>query len=217
MNPLPNRPLLNNPSLPLALPNLPALDQPGFNGRPRKFAPDVEKDYFQPNGNLNLGSTPSSGPPPSLPSLLDREREQRERLNLSMSIPHESHAPHEQMHPGHPDHNEYKLIHSGESNFSHERDMELEESSQLTAIFRPDDSSDESTKSTVSRFSSFDPASSSSSSSSTALLGHEDGMEPYLRDEDEDLKEDDHVLDEDAVVEHEGDGKVWKVRRTLRR
>jgi len=59
MNPLPNRPLLNNPSLPLALPNIPSFDQMPYNGRPRKMVPEVGKDFPLLNG-MNLGGLPNA-------------------------------------------------------------------------------------------------------------------------------------------------------------
>ncbi|EJD53232.1 WD40 repeat-like protein [Auricularia subglabra TFB-10046 SS5] len=53
MNPLPNRPLLTNPSIGVSLPNLPNFDQHAFNGRPRKSVPDIPPNGPQP---------PSQGP-----------------------------------------------------------------------------------------------------------------------------------------------------------
>lgn len=60
MNPLPNRPLLANPSLAVTLPNLPSFDQHGFNGRPRKTVPDVAlngSNALAPNQSLDRGGS----------------------------------------------------------------------------------------------------------------------------------------------------------------
>lgn len=48
MNPLPNRPLLNNSSMQLPLPNV--VEQMSYNGRPRKVLSEVGKDYPPING-----------------------------------------------------------------------------------------------------------------------------------------------------------------------
>jgi striatin 1/3/4 len=86
MNPLPNRPLVTSASIPLSLPNVPPLDQAGFNGRPRKTIPEVGKDFPLLNGANNVppssqtvpqdvqpsssqGSLNGNGPPITLPSI----------------------------------------------------------------------------------------------------------------------------------------------------
>ncbi|KAF8964117.1 WD40-repeat-containing domain protein [Flammula alnicola] len=56
MNPLPNRPLLNNPSAPLSLPNVPSFDQIAYNGRPRKLS------LLDRNAHLNPGMVPQQSP-----------------------------------------------------------------------------------------------------------------------------------------------------------
>ena len=59
MNPLPNRPIVNNGSIPV-LPNLPAFEPNALNGRPRKVVSDA-KDFLPLNG---VG--PSGGQQPGL-------------------------------------------------------------------------------------------------------------------------------------------------------
>ncbi|CCM03841.1 uncharacterized protein FIBRA_05990 [Fibroporia radiculosa] len=65
VNPLPNRPLLNNTTLPLQIPNVP-FDQMAYNGRPRKLMPEVGKDYSMMNG-VSMMTGPSSAPATSNP------------------------------------------------------------------------------------------------------------------------------------------------------
>lgn len=74
MNPLPNRPLLNNTSLPLTLPNVPSFDSMAFNGRPRKVMPEAGKDFPILNGMSGLLPGPPSAPtgPASQSNTLDR-------------------------------------------------------------------------------------------------------------------------------------------------
>lgn len=60
MNPLPNRPLLANPSLAVTLPNLPSFEQHAFNGRPRKTVPDVATNG--PNASAPTQSLDRGGP-----------------------------------------------------------------------------------------------------------------------------------------------------------
>ncbi|KIY43704.1 WD40 repeat-like protein [Fistulina hepatica ATCC 64428] len=66
MNPLPNRPLLNNQSLPMTMPNVQSFDPAvAYNGRPRKVMPDTAKDFPMMNGApgaMPLMSGPSSAP-----------------------------------------------------------------------------------------------------------------------------------------------------------
>jgi len=60
MNPLPNRPLLSNTSIPLSLPNVPSFDQMAYH-RPRKVLPETGKDFPLLNGHAVI-SGPSSAP-----------------------------------------------------------------------------------------------------------------------------------------------------------
>lgn len=62
MNPLPNRPLLSNTSIPLTLPNVPSFDSMAYSGRPRKVMPEVGKDFPILNGMSGLLSGPTSAP-----------------------------------------------------------------------------------------------------------------------------------------------------------
>lgn len=71
MNPLPNRPLLANSTLPLQLPNVPPFEQMAFNGRPRKAMPEVGKDFSMLNG-MGLMSGPSTAPAAPQTNPLDR-------------------------------------------------------------------------------------------------------------------------------------------------
>lgn len=73
MNPLPNRPLLNNGPLPLSLPNVPSFEHMAYNGRPRKVMPEAGKDYpLLSMSNMEMLSGPSSAPAGSNTNTLER-------------------------------------------------------------------------------------------------------------------------------------------------
>lgn len=72
MNPLPNRPLLNNPSLSLALPNVPPFDPMPYGSRPRKVLPENGKEFPILTG-VGVGNIPSSSSVPQ-PSVISSER-----------------------------------------------------------------------------------------------------------------------------------------------
>lgn len=74
LNPLPNRALVTNSTLPVQLPNVPQFEQMqmAYNGRPRKTMPqEVSKDYPMLNG-MGLMSGPSTAPAAPQTNPLDR-------------------------------------------------------------------------------------------------------------------------------------------------
>lgn len=120
MNPLPNRPLLNNSSLPLALPNVPSFDQMAYNGRPRKVMPEAGKDFPLLNG-ISIMSGPSSAPAASQPL---------ERSNpLGGGVVIQSHQQQQGIGQGQLQLNDQQS----------DKDKDGDESGVPTAIFRPDD------------------------------------------------------------------------------
>lgn len=200
MNPLPNRPLLNNTSIPLSLPNVPPFDQMAYH-RPRKVLPEAGKDFPLLNGHA-LISGPSSAPIQSGPQvpLLERNNNmnsgptQQQSTGLSQTNPNQPQPP---------------LMNSQGDK---EKQTEPEAEGRQTAIFRPDDAGEWREKLRLSH-----------EASEQARLAREaqSGANSWERhrDDDEDVKEDEgDVDDEDSGVVGEGEGtKVWKAKRTLRK
>lgn len=69
MNPIPNRPLPNNSSAPLSLPNVPSFDQIAYNDRPRKVLPEGGKELPLLNGMNTMNGSPSAGTANGAPQL----------------------------------------------------------------------------------------------------------------------------------------------------
>lgn len=210
MNPLPNRPLLNNPSLPLALPNVPSFDQMAYNGRPRKVLPDAGKDFPLLNGIM---SGPSSAPAGSGNPITSLERSNplaSGMLHSQLQQPplagqHNPQSQHQQNHvpshqpPPQPQH--------------HEKEKEAEgEGRQLTAIFRPDDAGEWKEKLRQSH-----EASEQARLERSGQAGMIGGSS--WRHDDDDVKEEEgEIEDDEASTASDGDdGKVWKAKRTLRK
>lgn len=118
MNPLPNRPLLNNASVP-PLPN--PVEQMSFNGRPRKVLLEANKEYPSVNGIAPIAG-PSSAPATTGPQLPLLERNAVGLLQQPLQA---------QLAPG------PSLPQSG-STGTGDKGEDLE-TRQLTAIFRPDE------------------------------------------------------------------------------
>jgi striatin 1/3/4 len=125
MNPLPNRPLLNNVSMPLSVPNVPSFEQI-YNGRPRKTIPDNTKEFPLLNG-MTLPSAPSSAPTSSSsPSIQNLEPRNPLMSNILPS------APSVQL-------NQQPAQPTPSPSFSDKEKSAEPENRQLTAIFRADD------------------------------------------------------------------------------
>lgn len=215
LNPLPNRPLLNNSSIPLSLPNVPSLDASAYNGRPRKIVPDNEKDVPFLNGGISStsSSTVSSSQPPVPSALIEREGDLRDKANVS--FPSQAHSTSERS-----EQSEQAILSQQNTTPLEpprhpallDRDPEIERSSRLGSVFRSDEHSDwrDRLHYGTERFPTMDNLPPSG--------GLDDTMELYPRDEDEELKDEDHVLDDETSSEADSDsGKVWKVRRTMKR
>ncbi|KAF8919545.1 WD40-repeat-containing domain protein [Mucidula mucida] len=198
MNPLPNRPLLNNPSMPLSLPNVPSFDQMPYNGRPRKILPS------EAGSNLLNGINIMTGPS-SAPASTGAQMQPLERSNPLGSGILQQHVPgapmqstsqqqQQQQSPAGPSQPPPSL-----SDTQNEREREPDsEPRQLTAIFRPEPDWKERLR-------------QSHEASEQARLARESQME------EEELKEDEGDVDDEENVETEGEGsKMWKTKRTLR-
>ncbi len=199
MNPLPNRPLLNNPSMPLSLPNVPSFDQMPYNGRPRKILPS------EAGSNLLNGINIMTGPS-SAPASTGAQMQPLERSNPLGSGILQQHVPgapmqstsqqqQQQQSPAGPSQPPPSL-----SDTQNEREREPDsEPRQLTAIFRPEPDWKERLR-------------QSHEASEQARLARESQME------EEELKEDEGDVDDEENVETEGEGsKMWKTKRTLRK
>ncbi|KDR81374.1 hypothetical protein GALMADRAFT_239242 [Galerina marginata CBS 339.88] len=204
MNPLPNRPLMNNPSAPLSLPNVPSFDQIAYNGRPRKVLPEAGKEFPLLNGMNTISGPPSSGVPngPQL-SILERNTHPHPGM-LQQQPPLSQLTP---PNPGQPQ----------DPNTPHpqsDKDRETEfENRQLTAIFRPDEAGEWKEKLRLSHEAEKARLDREFQQGTAAEPGSWD-----RREEDEDVKEEENeVEDEEGSLVGDGEGtKLWKAKRTLR-
>jgi striatin 1/3/4 len=230
INPLPNRPLLSNSSLPLALPNVPSFEQMALNSRPRKVMPDVGKDAgaFGANGvgsgllsGVNLMSGPPSAPASSGPQipLLERGTLGGVLSGGPGSGMLQNQAPGSLLQQQ----QQQQQASNGASTLGasmhqpppqQERredgsDGEPVEPRQLTAIFRPDDAGEWKEK--------LRQAHEAHEASERERVAGATGWEQETGLEDEDKEEADTTEEDEGVV-GEGDGaKVWKAKRTLRK
>lgn len=200
MNPLPNRPLLNNASMPM-IPNVPSFDQMPYNGRPRKILPD--------GGSLPNGMSLMSGPS-SAPASAGGHLQNLERSNPMASVM----APQ----PQQPSANTQQPV-SSSGNGSQlpppiaEKDKDLEnEPRQTTAIFRPDDAGQWKEQLRLAH---------EASERERMAKENQVGASAWeqRRDDDEEIKEEEED-DEDEISTVVGEGentKVWKAKRTLRK
>lgn len=201
MNPLPNRPLLNGPTAPLSLPNVPSFDQIPYS-RPRKVL-EPGKEFPLLNG-MHLGT--STPPPGSNNNLNQLPSVERSHINSGLgqqqpSIP--------QLASQSPAPLSSNLI--GQSD--KERDSEAE-SRQITAIFGPDDIGEWKEKT---RF-ALDPSEKSRLPREFQTITAADSGGWDGRDEDEPKEEESEVEDEEASLVGDGETtKVWKAKRTLRK
>jgi striatin 1/3/4 len=60
MNPFPSRQLMNNPLLPVTLPNVPSFDQIAYNARPRKNMSEVGKEFPILNSVSMMSGAPTT-------------------------------------------------------------------------------------------------------------------------------------------------------------
>ncbi|KAH9951500.1 WD40 repeat-like protein [Amylocystis lapponica] len=219
MNPLPNRPLLNNSTLPLQLPNVAPFEQMGFNGRPRKIMPEVGKDFPVLNG-IGMMNGPSSAPAVTGPQVNPLERGNLPGPGLLVS----------QQHPQGPSgplaqqlqqqqqqqlgQQPQSVPSSGQQTDGEKKEGDGEPQ-QLTAIFRPDDDWKE--KLRISHDTA-EQARLDRSAQAGMLVSGAASWERRTHEEEEEVKEEEaEIEDEESSVigESEG-GKVWKAKRTLR-
>ncbi|KAF8874646.1 WD40-repeat-containing domain protein [Gymnopilus junonius] len=208
MNPLPNRPLLNNPSAPLSLPNVPSFDQIAYNGRPRKVLPEAGKEFPLLNGMNPNSGPPTAGTPSGGPQLSLLER----NPHISSAMLHQPPPPLSKLTPQTSAQSQEP---SSASTPQIDKDREIDsESRQLTAIFR-DEAGEWKEKLRASH-----EAAEKLRQSREFQQGNPGEAGPWdrQREEDDDVKEDENdVEDEEASLVGEGEGsKLWKAKRTLR-
>ncbi|KIK63769.1 hypothetical protein GYMLUDRAFT_71888 [Collybiopsis luxurians FD-317 M1] len=224
MNPLPNRPLLNNSTVPLSLPNVPSFEQMAYNGRPRKVLPEAGSSLL--NG-INLISGPSSAPAtgslersnPLASGMFQHMQQQQaaqQQQQPQTQVQQQAQTQNQQQQFPSTQQTQQSNVNqtSGQqSSSSQPSDNKTPESEprQLTAIFRPDDAGEWKEK-----------LKQAHDASEQLRLARESqaaagGSWESRREFDEELKEDEgEVEDDDSSEVSEGDGKVWKARRTLR-
>ncbi|PPQ74192.1 hypothetical protein CVT26_004489 [Gymnopilus dilepis] len=206
MNPLPNRPLLNNPSAPLSLPNVPSFDQIAYNGRPRKVLPEAGKEFPLLNGMNSIPGSQNTGTPSGGSQLSVLERSS----HLNPGMLHQPPPPLSQL-------TSQPSTQSQESSSTPHTDADRESESdkrQLTAIFR-DEAGEWKEKLRASH-----EAAEKLRQSREFQQGTPGEGVPWdrQREEDDDVKEEENdVEDEESSLVGEGEGtKLWKAKRTLR-
>jgi len=202
MNPLPNRPLLNNPSAPLSLPNVPSFDQIAYTGRPRKVLPEAGKEFTLLNGMNTISAPSSSGTSNagSQLSILERNSHPNSGMVQQHPLPlSTSQNPAQSQEP------------SSSAQTEKEKDAEAE-NRQLTAIFRPDDAGEWKEKLRLSH------EAAEKARLAKDFQQTEGSWDRQREDEDEGKEEDGEVEDEESTLIGDGEGtKHWKAKRTLRK
>lgn len=213
MNPLPNRPLLNNSSLPLSIPNVPSLEQMPYNGRPRKLVPEVGKEFSVLNG-VPIMSGPMTAPASSGQQGPILERDSRvangSNLNLQQSAQQQqgsqSTSGFQQQQQSVPNQVQPLQMDTQQTNPAKDPQESLDRSerTQITSIFRPDSDWRE----------QLERARSESQGMPTSGVSAWEGGK-----EDEDAEKEDVEMEDDEASSNasDDDGKVWRPRRTLRK
>lgn len=223
MNPLPNRPLLSNPSLPLSLPNVPSFDQIAYNGRPRKAMPDLPKEFPQ---MMSMGSAPPPAQGSQI-SALDRtipqpQQTQQQQPPAGPSGPQsqqEQQGTQTQPSQQHQQQQQLPLqLQSRNLERNHDGDIEPQ---QLTAIFRPDEAGEWKERLRMSHEAERERLERTGQPSSLmgGVTSWERGGAVDELDGGKDVEED----DEEEPTTNFGEGgetdgaKLWKAKRTLRK
>lgn len=206
MNPLPNRPLLNNPSAPLSLPNVPSFDQIAYNSRPRKVLTEAGKEFPLLNG---LHSSITSTPPPASGNM-GTQLPPMERSHLISGMGQQPSLP--QLTSQTPPQAQSL---SSNSIAQPETDSDAEsEGRQVTAIFRPDEAGEWKEKLRLSQ---------EAAEKSRLVREYQqhlavDSGSWDNRDEEEPKEEEGEVEDDEPNLVGEGENtKIWKPKRTLRK
>lgn len=196
MNPLPDRPLLTNSSLPLSLPNVPSFEQMAYNGRPRKAMPETGKNFPLLNGTMNMMSGPSSAPAASGNQIPPLERSNPLGGGGLIQLQHQQQQHMQQM--------QHQGMGQGQQMQLHDQqDKDGDEPRQLTAIFRPDDRGEWKERLRLSH---------------EAEQARQAGAAAWDRGDEDGKDEEGEVEEDESSVIGEGEGtKVWHPKRTLRK
>lgn len=214
MNPLPNRPLLNNTNVPLSLPNVSTFDM-AFNGRPRKVMPEVGKEFPILNGMSSLMSGP-----PSAPASTASQGNPMDRtgiLGSSLLQPHQQQTqqPPTGLQPAPAELSQQQQPSQQQAQAdNNEGDAAAQQPNSLTAIFRPDQDGEWKEKLRLAH-----EASEQSRAGQSSAISGAASWERRSRDEEDEGKNDEEpeVEEEEGTEIGEGEsGKVWKAKRTLR-
>lgn len=221
MNPLPNRPLLANNSLPLSLPNVPSFEQMGMNARPRKVMPEVNKDFPLLNG-MNIMSGPPSAPASSGPQipLLERSNPLGGGILQPQGLPQHPQQTNGQQGPAlsavQPLQQQQQPSQQPEAQKDGTDGERRPEPQQLTAIFRPDDAGEWKERLRLAHEESERARLQGEAQAGPSSLSVSWGEDSRL--DDDEKEEEAEAEDEDSNVVGEGEGtKVWKAKRTLRK
>lgn len=217
MNPLPNRPLLNNPSLPLTLPNIPSFDQMPYNGRPRKMVPEVGKDFPMLNG-MSLGGLPNAPAAPNNSGGPSSDRDPRISSSLG-GLGHQIPSQHSHMvQPG------VFTSTSSQSNLQlhqAEKDRDSDEGSESQSHLpiprlRLNNLGEWGEQFGLSQDAAERAQMEKEAQVNEGIPGHSvwEGHSKYEEDETE---KDEVDTEEESNVSSEGDGRRWRAKRTLRR
>lgn len=192
MNPLPNRPLLTNSSIPLSLPNVPSFEQIPYNSRPRKVLVEGGKDFPLLNGlntlSLSAPMIPGSQNTSDRNLLAASSQSNINSTELSTQQP--------------------------SSGLLSQEEKEKEADSdnrQITAIYRPDDAGEWKERLRQSH---------EAAEQAHVAKENQTGVHAWeSRRDDDDMKDPDiDMYDEESSVVGEGeDTKIWKAKRTLRK
>lgn len=216
MNQLPDRPLINNATLPVSLPNVPSFEQMVHNGRPRKVVPEVGKDFPVLNGAPILAATNgASGSGPQIP-LIDREHRVSPTPSVIVNQPLPSQpASSLQVFPSQQQQTPAQLqtvlvpgIQLQQSNTDDkETPLDGQEPQLQTAFFRPDNDWREQLQGRAEKF------------GTQAQLSGSSAWEGGIRDNDDYVKEEETELSDEETTSSvsEADSKIWRPRRTLRK
>lgn len=202
LNPLPSRPLVTNPSLPVTLPNVPSFDQMNYGTRPRKHMPEVGKDFPLLN-NMNVISTSA---PATGPSSTGSQVSALERGPGIVSLPSQQSSLAQYQSPQPPSSQPISAQSGQTLDPEKDKDETMLEFQSRTSIYRPDDKGEWREKVGLPY-----------TGPSGALA--ESAWDRRPREDDEDVKEDDTEVEEDeSNVLGDGEGtKVWRTKRTLRK
>lgn len=208
MNPLPNRPLLNNSTLPLQLPNVPSFEQIAFNGRPRKTMPEVGKEFPLLNGMGMMSGPHTQATSSNQMNPLDRAG--LAGVGIGLQHPQGSLGQLQQ-----PASSSQISLQSGDG----EKKEGEGEPNSLTAIFRADEAGDWKEKLRMSHDASEQARLDRVGQQSLPSVSGAMSWERRAREEDEEGKEEEpDVEDEDGSVLGESESsKIWKAKRTLRK